>query len=253
VKPPRADVLRPTDAEAIALARNLLRTASHGALATLDPETGAPLASRVAVATDADGAPLILASMLAAHTGALLVDPRCALLVGEPGRGDPLAHPRLSVNCRAARLDRDTPDGMRAERRYLNHNEKAKLYAGFADFHYFRLEPEGALLNGGFGRAYALERTDLLVEAMLARLLGDAEQAMLERINADHAEELASLARRHAKSGRSGWRMTGIDADGCDLAGDGERRRIAFSVPVRRLAELETRLAELIGARRQSG
>ena len=64
-------------------------------------ETGAPLASRVGVATDIDGAPLILVSMLSAHTPAILADPRCSLLVGEPGKGDPLAHPRLTLICRA--------------------------------------------------------------------------------------------------------------------------------------------------------
>ena len=48
--------------EAIRLAKTLMRTARHGAIAVLDPRTGGPLASRVGVATDADGAPLILVS-----------------------------------------------------------------------------------------------------------------------------------------------------------------------------------------------
>ena len=65
----KKDVIRETDAEAIRLAKTLIRTARYGALAVLDPETGAPLASRVGVATDVDGAPLILVSLLSAHTG----------------------------------------------------------------------------------------------------------------------------------------------------------------------------------------
>src|SRR5262245_36792691 len=93
----RRDVLRPTDEEAIRLGKTLVATARHGAIAVLDPETGAPLASRVGVATDADGAPIILVSMLAAHTRALIADPRCSLLVGEIGKGDPLAHPRITL------------------------------------------------------------------------------------------------------------------------------------------------------------
>ncbi|TIT59285.1 MAG: HugZ family protein, partial [Mesorhizobium sp.] len=83
----KKDVIRETDAAAVRLAKTLIRGARFGALAVIDPETGAPLASRVGVATDSDGAPLILVSMLSAHTGALLADPRCSLLVGEPGKG----------------------------------------------------------------------------------------------------------------------------------------------------------------------
>ncbi|RUY85655.1 HugZ family protein, partial [Mesorhizobium sp. M7A.F.Ca.CA.001.10.2.1] len=69
---PKKDVIRETDAEAIRLAKTLLRSARFGALAVIEPQTGSPLASRVGVATDIDGAPLILVSMLSAHTGALL-------------------------------------------------------------------------------------------------------------------------------------------------------------------------------------
>src|SRR5688572_13428223 len=134
---PKKDVLRPTDAEAIRLARTLLRAARYGALAVLEPATGVPLASRVALATDHDGAPLILVSALSAHTGALIADPRCSLLVGEPGRGDPLAHPRMTLVCRAEKLERGTPEQARAERRFLSRHPKAALYAGFGDFSYF--------------------------------------------------------------------------------------------------------------------
>ncbi|RVB60512.1 HugZ family protein, partial [Mesorhizobium sp. M7A.F.Ca.CA.002.03.2.1] len=56
---PKKDVIRETDAEAIRLAKTLLRSARFGALAVIEPQTGSPLASRVGVATDIDGAPLI--------------------------------------------------------------------------------------------------------------------------------------------------------------------------------------------------
>jgi putative heme iron utilization protein len=154
--------IRDTDAEAVALARELIRAARHGALAVLDPETGAPAASRVAVAADEDGAPLALLSALAAHTKALLADPRCSLLLGEPGKGDPLADPRISLACRARRLEPGTPEAGKAQARYLEHHPKAKLYAGFADFSVFRIEPEHASLVAGFGKAYRLTREDLL-------------------------------------------------------------------------------------------
>lgn len=159
---PRPDMARPVDDEARALARRLLAGARHGALATLEPGTGDPLASRSAVALDADGAPLLLLSALSAHFGALEADPRCSLLVGEPGAGDPLAHPRLTVTGVARRLDRDGPQAARVRARWLAAHPKAALYVDFADFAFWRLEPRRGSLNGGFGRAYRLDRDDLL-------------------------------------------------------------------------------------------
>ncbi len=160
VEEKKKDVIRKTDAESIRLAKTLVRSARHGAIAFLDPNTGAPSINRVGVATDLDGTPLILVSMLSAHTPAILADPRCSLLVGVTGKGDPLAHPRISLSCRAVRLERGSPDHVRTERRYLNHNPKAKLYAGLGDFSIFRLEPETGSLNAGFGKAVeeAVER-----------------------------------------------------------------------------------------------
>src|SRR5262245_41074057 len=120
----KTNVIRETDAQAVRLARTLIRTARYGAIAVLEPKDGAPLASRVAVATDSDGAPIMLVSALSAHTGALVADSRCSLLVGEPGKGDPLAYPRMSISCSARRLERGTQDHARAERRYLNRHPK---------------------------------------------------------------------------------------------------------------------------------
>ena len=61
-------VLREVDAEAVRLARTLLRTSRAGALAVLDPAGGAPAVSRVGVCTDFDGTPVLLGSALALHT-----------------------------------------------------------------------------------------------------------------------------------------------------------------------------------------
>jgi heme iron utilization protein len=155
-------VILETTADAIALARELVATASHAALATLDAATGWPLATRVGVAADRDGTPVILISRLAAHTQALLAEPRCSLLVGVVGKGDPLAHPRLSIQCKAREIARPGDEHARIEPLYLAHQPKAALYVGLEDFRFFRLGVEGASLNAGFGRAYALTAADLV-------------------------------------------------------------------------------------------
>lgn len=222
-------VLRDTDAAAVRLAKMLVRAARHGALATLDPETGAPLASRVAVATDIDGAPLILVSALSAHTGALERDARCSLLVGEPGKGDPLAHARITVACRAQRLDRGDPTLERVERRFLARHPKARLYASFADFSYFRLEPQGASLNGGFGRAYALDAAELLTAGPANEALAAAEASAVAHMNADHSDAVQLYARHFAGLDGEGWILTALDAEGLDLARGDETGRVFFA------------------------
>ena len=214
----------------------------------LEPGTGAPLASRVGVATDADGAPLILVSLLSAHTRAILADPRCSLLVGEPGKGDPLAHPRITLICHAAKLERETPDHARAERRYLNRNPKAKLYVGFGDFSIFRLEPERASLNGGFGKAYLLDRGDLVATGPAVEALAASEQSALDHMNADHLDAIAAYAQHFAKASGDGWVMTGVDVDGIDLASGDETRRVFFPAPLDDARNLRTVLVDLATA-----
>ena len=83
--------------------------------------------------------------------------PDVSILIGEPGRGDPLAHPRLTLAARA-----DFVEKAPHRDAYLSAQPKAALYIDFADFHIIRLTPTGADLNGGFGKAYRLEPEDLL-------------------------------------------------------------------------------------------
>lgn len=156
-----ASPIRPTDAEARALARRLIDGARFGALAVVHPDTGRPHVSRIAVGTDAEGVPVTLISTLSLHTRALKAAPEACVLLGEPGpKGDPLTHPRLSLDVVAGFVPRDT-DHAALRLRWLAHQPKAALYIDFADFAFARLVPTGAALNGGFGRAYLLSAADL--------------------------------------------------------------------------------------------
>jgi putative heme iron utilization protein len=246
----KKDVIRETDAEAIRLAKTLIRTARHGALAALDPRTGAPLASRVGVATDLDGTPIILVSGLAAHTAAILADPRCSLLIGEPGKGDPLAHARITLACTAVKLERGTSEQQRAARRYLNRNPKAKLYAELGDFNHFRLEPQSASLNGGFGKAYALARADIITDSPANASLAEREQGAVDHMNDDHLDAIAVYAQAFGGASGGGWIITGLDAEGMDLAAGDEQRRVFFPAPIADAAGLRLILVEMAKAGR---
>lgn len=160
--PEPVNPIRPTDADARALAGALLTGARHAALAVLHPDTGAPFVSRIALGQAPDGAPITLISTLSLHTRALQADPRAAILVGEPGpKGDPLTHPRLTVQARARFIDRADPAHAAIRQTYLDDHPKSKLYVDFADFGFVRFEVDSAALNGGFGKAYHLTADDL--------------------------------------------------------------------------------------------
>jgi putative heme iron utilization protein len=161
-------VIRPTDEASLALARQLVRAAKYAALGVLDPDAGFPLVSRALVGTDIDGCPVILISALAAHTKALLADCRCSLLCGEPGKGDPLAWPRITLLCEAERVESGSESDVRIRGRFLRLHPKAKLYAGFSDFAFFRLVPRSANLNGGFGKAYIISGDALTIQFGMA-------------------------------------------------------------------------------------
>src|SRR6188474_1326418 len=166
----------PADFDPKALAKSLLRATRAGTLGTLDRNTGHPFASLVTVATDIDGAPLILTSRLSTHTANLEADGRASVLLAETGKGDPLAHPRLTVLGRFARIAREDGDEPRVRRRFLARHPKAELYADFGDFSFWRLNVVSAHLNGGFARAADLTALQVLTDVSGAEEMIAAEE-----------------------------------------------------------------------------
>lgn len=244
-------VLLETTEEAVRLAKTLVRSARSGAIATVEPGTGWPVATRVGVSTDLDGTPVILISRLAAHTGALLADPRCSLLLGYPGKGDPLAHARVSIACEARQVERDTAEHQRLELRYLAHQQKASLYSGLGDFRYFRLDPRKVSLNAGFGRAYALEPRQIFA-ATDAGDLDATEPSIIEHMNGEHAEAVRLYAEHFCRAGQGNWRLVGVDAEGIDLADGDDVRRVWFDAPVNSAAALRAVLVRMAKSAREA-
>jgi len=161
----KRDPINPTDDDARALGRSLLAAARFGALGVIDPATGAPSVTRVAMVPGPDGHPLTLVSDLSSHTGALRADPACSLLLGEPGeKGDPLTHPRITLACRAQFTEHGADGWADLRAHYLALVPKAKLYIDFTDFCFALLAVRDAALNGGFGKAYRLTPADLGLE-----------------------------------------------------------------------------------------
>jgi heme iron utilization protein len=225
--------------DAIGLAHSLLRSIRSGALATLDPD-GTPFASLVTMATDVDGTPLMLLSRLSAHTRNLLASPRCSLLFSQGGKGDPLAHPRLTVVGRAVQTQET-----RARERFLARHPKAKLYADFPDFGFFALDPEAGHLNGGFAKAATLTRDQLLLDLSDAEAIVAGERGAVEHMNADHADALALYAAAAGAEAGLPWRLTGLDPEGMDLIAGDRTARVTYPERVTDMGTLRKSLVAM--------
>jgi putative heme iron utilization protein len=218
----------PADFRPLDVARSLLRTTRTGTLATLDRNSGHPFASLVNVATDVDGAPLILVSRLATHTANLECDGRASLLLAETGKGDALAHPRLTVLGTMAPVGRDSAEEPRIRRRFLSRHPKSELYAGFADFAFWRMGTVSAHLNGGFARAADLSAAEMMTNVSDARALVEAEADAIAHMNADHAEACRLYASKLLGAPDGDWRCVGLDPDGLELQRGQTALRLIF-------------------------
>jgi putative heme iron utilization protein len=219
---------QPADFDPKAVAKTLLRATRSGTLSTLDRNTGHPFASLVNVATDADGSPAILISRLATHTANLEADGRASVLLAEIGKGDALAHPRLTVLGAFSPVDRDTEDGQRLRRRFLAHHPKSELYADFPDFAFWRMAVVSAHLNGGFARAADLKAADVLTDLSGAEGMLDLEASAVEHMNSDHAEACRLYATKLLGAPDGAWRCVGLDPDGVDLQQGQAALRLPF-------------------------
>ena len=235
-----------------AVAKGLLRSTRAGSLATIDRNTGHPFASLVNVATDVDGAPLILVSRLSTHTANLEADGRASLLLASTGKGDPLAHPRLTLLGTFRQIAHGDPEEPRMRRRFLSRHPKSELYAGFGDFSFWRLDAVSAHLNGGFARAADLKAADVFTDISHADGLIEAEASAVAHMNNDHSDAIQLYATKLLGAQDGQWRLTGLDPDGLDLARGDATLRLPFSERVTTAEQLRKVVVDMAKQARAS-
>jgi len=157
----KIDPIRKTDEEALDLARKLLDETKYASLAVNDIASDFPLVSRIAACfSDATGL-FFAGSDLSLHSKCLVKDAKCSLMIGEPGKGDGLAYARMTLLGTTARMSNTHKKRAELREVFLEIHPKAELYIDFGDFGFYPIELERAYLNGGFGKAYHLEKDDL--------------------------------------------------------------------------------------------
>lgn len=240
--------IEPPEVKPATIVRRLIRAADRASLATLDcgdgeRAGGAPYASLVLVACDHDGSPLLLISGLADHTRNIARDNRVSLLFdGTAGLAEPLTGARATIQ---GRVSASTAERHRA--RFLARHPSAAMYAGFRDFAFYLVAVERAHLVAGFGRIHWLPGDQVIQPAPEALVAREAD--IVGHMNEDHGAALDLYANRLLGEAGTGWRMTGIDAEGADLRREGRVARLGFASAV---ADAEAARAELVRLARQA-
>ena len=211
------------------ICRRLMRRQAHAVLATslADGTDIRPYASLVAVACDIDASPLLLISDLAQHSRNIAMDARVSLLFdgggGDAPEADVLAAPRLSLLGGAVRCD-----DAACLARFVARHPSAAAYAGFGDFHLYRVTIDRGHLVAGFGRISWVEAAELRFTRNAAGLI-TAGPGIVAHMNNDHADALALYAARLLDLPAGDWRMTGIDPEGIDLRCAERTARLDFA------------------------
>ena len=233
------------------LTRSLLRRSRQGALATLMAGSGDPYCSLVNIASHPDGSPILLVSRLALHTRNILGDARVSLMLDERAEGDPLEGARIMLAGRAEQAGADELATVR--RRYLNAHPSAEAFVDFKDFVFFRIWPSGTHLVAGFGRIVDLEPARFLTDISGAGALLEAEQGVVEHMNADHRDAMNLYATKLLGAEAGNWSCTGCDPDGIDMQAGAATLRLDFPERVTGPGELRKMLVRLAGEARAKG
>jgi putative heme iron utilization protein len=205
-------------------ARSLFLRESFGVLSTISQDVpGYPFGSVTPYCADEFCRPIVYISHIAQHTKNILMDPRVSLTVVQRNvdSDDVQAHGR--VTCVAdARPVAENESGVRE--RYFRYFPSARQYEQTHDFAFFRLQLVRIRFIGGFGQIYWVEPDEFMTKNPFS---SQQESQIIGHMNKDHAAAL-----RHYANGVSAV-MIGIDAEGLDLLGAGNKFRLDFESPVR--------------------
>jgi putative heme iron utilization protein len=220
-------------------ARKFLHGLHNGVLSTISARlSGYPFGSITPFVLDHAGNLLILISTIAEHTKNIQADQRVSLIAFDSNSTDMQASARLTLVGDATIAPKDA--ALRA--RYLRYFPQAENYFDMHDFQFYRIAVKQARYIGGFGNIHWIPGEELLPPA---NQLAEQEAAILDHMNADHAENLRAYCRHLHGLEAENAAMIGIDTDGFDVTADGKLLRFGFEEPVADAATARVALVAL--------
>lgn len=234
-------------------ARKFLRSTRSGILSTHSQRyDGYPFGSVAPFVLDHHCQPVILISTLAEHTKNISLNPKVSLLVFA-GADDLQANARLTLLGEAVKIFKEQDADLRA--RYLRYLPQAASYFDMHDFSFYRIHIHHARYIGGFGKMSWLTEADMFDNTLSkTSALAAQETAIVEHMNADHAESLMQYCRHYHQVNPGNVSMLGIDCDGFDVSAsiDGQSRilRFDFAEPIHDAQTARAALVEMAKAAR---
>jgi putative heme iron utilization protein len=204
-------------------------------------------------ALDSTGRPIFLISNMAMHTQNLKAEPRASLFIAQTATdGDLLGAARATLVGTAVPVPAE--DLPTTRELYLARHENSRYWVDFADFSFFRLEPVDLYYVGGFGVMGWVEAeayTDATPDP-----LANAAAGILSHMNADHADSMILLARKHSSLEATEAAMTSVDRLGFTLrlkTAEGMKgTRINFPREVSNPQQTRQALVEMVNQARAS-
>jgi hypothetical protein len=197
-------------------ARKFLRSTHSGILSTHSARCeGYPFGSVAPFVLDHNCQPIILISNIAEHTKNIALNPKVSLLVFAGGE-DLQANSRLTLLGEAVKIFKEVDADLRS--RYLRYLPQAASYFDMHDFSFYRIHIHQARYIGGFGKMSWLSDVDLFSDMTSeSAVLASQETAIIEHMNADHAENLLNYCKHFHHLDADHAQMLGIDCDGFEV------------------------------------
>ena len=210
-------------------ARTLVYLGRTGTLSTLSRRhPGHPFGSIMPYALDERGSPLFLISSMAMHTQNLQADRRASLLVAQSvSGGDPLAAGRVTLIGEVVPVPRAEVVAVRAA--YLAWHSNAAYWVDFGDFAFYRLEISDVYFVGGFAAMDWVSAAEY--RAARPDPLADVAAGIIEHMNRDHADALATFARVLGGADADEASMVSVDRLGFKLRVKSGERLHSVRVP----------------------
>ncbi len=239
------EVPEPSHAER---ARTLVHLERTGGLSTLSrKQPGWPFGSVMPYGLDDQGRPIFLISTMAMHTQNLLGDPRASLLITPPeSKNDPLGAARVTLMGSVTKVP--TEELPQVRELYLARHANAAYWVDFNDFGFFRMALADIYFVGGFGSMGWVAPADYAAASVDP--LADVASDLIREINSEQVETLLLFARVFGNLDAQQASMTTVDRLGFHLRVKTPDRmqggRVAFTNPVRNVAEVRAGLADLV-------
>ncbi len=220
--------------------KQLIRSSSRGYLSTsFDPNqfeskkiklsTTFPYSTFTLTAFDYDTGPIVLLSRLSEHTTNIIKNNLVSLMLCEEQKlyplfpkfkknpfdyEDPMSRPRVTL---IGKLK--VTNNKNHRNRFLRRHPASKLYAGFQDMNFYKLDIIGAHLIGGFASVKWFSKSDLINKKYLN--FEKSESDIISHMNDHHQKSIDLYVSKLIKGFSSGfkkkWKVVGIDPDGFDL------------------------------------